>query len=439
MPRSSRRVRRPRERADRIHGGPAHADSGPRICQPCVVHDEGHGEHARDAVKVARSDDVPVEVCGLPCVASGRPNGLGGSFNECLLPTLQVAMIEPKSPVTFKIKASSSPAFLLETDEGPPLAPNAVILRHRHLHGSYDASNGNAFITSPARKHDSRGIRNMELIRSVVIRTSIASVSNLVATRHEHAIRGRSEKIVWFLSDDKHPLDKPLAVLAHPGELFLHIHDHHLMQIWIHTPALEWIPVQKGVLIRALRICASHFCLQESPAWVTKDTARTYKSRGKKCERDLSTPSRSTSLGLLKLHGGSHISGPPVCSARASTPDAIEDSGSATTNTNGHSPCARPRVSPGAARDPPHGFPPTVPQCTHASSALTASLASMRRCCVCQTRHLHRLDMHAVPGGQKAAGTPTRARILGLLDTQDFQDRLIWLRTETPSTIRTRR
>ncbi|OBZ69696.1 hypothetical protein A0H81_10055 [Grifola frondosa] len=44
-------------------------------------------------------------------------------------------MIEPKSPVTLVIEESFSefPVFFLESDEGVPLSPSSVILRHRHL------------------------------------------------------------------------------------------------------------------------------------------------------------------------------------------------------------------------------------------------------------------------------------------------------------------
>ncbi|KAI0682823.1 hypothetical protein C8T65DRAFT_750041 [Cerioporus squamosus] len=42
-------------------------------------------------------------------------------------------MIEPETPVTFHVKYSFRPAFLLESDEGKPLPASSVILRHRHL------------------------------------------------------------------------------------------------------------------------------------------------------------------------------------------------------------------------------------------------------------------------------------------------------------------
>ncbi|KAI0687413.1 hypothetical protein C8T65DRAFT_747082 [Cerioporus squamosus] len=42
-------------------------------------------------------------------------------------------MIEPETPVTFRVKYTFRPAFLLESDEGKPLPPSSVILRHRHL------------------------------------------------------------------------------------------------------------------------------------------------------------------------------------------------------------------------------------------------------------------------------------------------------------------
>ncbi|KAH9855537.1 hypothetical protein C2E23DRAFT_882921 [Lenzites betulinus] len=42
-------------------------------------------------------------------------------------------MIEPESPVTIHIDCATYPAFLLQSDEGKPLGPYSVVLRHRHL------------------------------------------------------------------------------------------------------------------------------------------------------------------------------------------------------------------------------------------------------------------------------------------------------------------
>ncbi|KAI0351855.1 hypothetical protein OH77DRAFT_1429136 [Trametes cingulata] len=42
-------------------------------------------------------------------------------------------MIEPDRPVTIRLSHKSFPAFLLASDEGKPLLPTSVILRHRHL------------------------------------------------------------------------------------------------------------------------------------------------------------------------------------------------------------------------------------------------------------------------------------------------------------------
>ena len=42
-------------------------------------------------------------------------------------------MLEPEAPPTIWIKQPTYPAFLLASDEGRPLKPSSVILRHRHL------------------------------------------------------------------------------------------------------------------------------------------------------------------------------------------------------------------------------------------------------------------------------------------------------------------
>ncbi|KAI0323555.1 hypothetical protein GY45DRAFT_1376237 [Cubamyces sp. BRFM 1775] len=42
-------------------------------------------------------------------------------------------MIEPETPITIVMKHTHYPAFLLASDEGKPLKPSSVILRHRHL------------------------------------------------------------------------------------------------------------------------------------------------------------------------------------------------------------------------------------------------------------------------------------------------------------------
>ncbi|KAL1944056.1 hypothetical protein VTO73DRAFT_3874 [Trametes versicolor] len=42
-------------------------------------------------------------------------------------------MIEPEQPVVIHVKQRLYPAFLLASDEGKPLSPHSVILRHRHL------------------------------------------------------------------------------------------------------------------------------------------------------------------------------------------------------------------------------------------------------------------------------------------------------------------
>ena len=46
----------------------------------------------------------------------------------------QNVMIEPDTLATIWIKHLVYPAFLLTNDEGQPLKPSSVILRHRHLH-----------------------------------------------------------------------------------------------------------------------------------------------------------------------------------------------------------------------------------------------------------------------------------------------------------------
>lgn len=42
-------------------------------------------------------------------------------------------MIEPEQPITIHVKQHLYPAFLLASDEGKPLNPSSVILRHHHL------------------------------------------------------------------------------------------------------------------------------------------------------------------------------------------------------------------------------------------------------------------------------------------------------------------
>ncbi|OBZ77850.1 COMPASS-like H3K4 histone methylase component WDR5B [Grifola frondosa] len=170
-------------------------------------------------------------------------------------------MIEPKSPVSVNVVESSFPAFLLENDDAIPLPPNSVILRHRHIKAPVARNIAHKQIQQTrAESGGERSLRSASPISSpvnseqvassstntILLRTSVGSVSKLVTKRHEHAIRGRAENIVWYSSKDKGPLATPLAILAGSGELFLHTYDHDLRQIWIRTSSLDWLPVDEG-------------------------------------------------------------------------------------------------------------------------------------------------------------------------------------------------
>ncbi|KAH9842033.1 uncharacterized protein C8Q71DRAFT_854398 [Rhodofomes roseus] len=61
--------------------------------------------------------------------------------------------------------------------------------------------------------------------------------------RHEHAIRSRSEKIVWYMSTGPVLPGVPIAAtIADAGDLYIHLNDGEL-QVWLRGKAAEWVPI----------------------------------------------------------------------------------------------------------------------------------------------------------------------------------------------------
>lgn len=101
-------------------------------------------------------------------------------------------------------------------------------------------------------------------------------------TRHEHAIRSRPEKVVWYASEGSPLLVVPVApTLAEVGDVYVHKSEGEV-QVWLRIDDGTWQPVGerhphprlKGHVLRLLD--------NGDPRWVTKDTFRTYLGRRKK-------------------------------------------------------------------------------------------------------------------------------------------------------------
>ncbi|OBZ70787.1 hypothetical protein A0H81_09431 [Grifola frondosa] len=234
-------------------------------------------------------------------------------------------MTEPKSPAVLVIEESSYPALLLESDEGIVHPPHYAILRHRHL--QIPEPGMSAPVAAPVYNIQETRMDSMREHRHqspLPVSSRVSSRNNFSpatatsaspshriasnsiatrhatyprATRHDHAIRGRGEKIVWYLSNGDSPLSVPPTVLAQSGELFLHNYNHNSRQIWIRTPSLDWTLIDEGYPHPDLDEYVLHLSNGE-PRWVTKETMRTYKGREKKRERNISTPSRIGTPGL---------------------------------------------------------------------------------------------------------------------------------------------
>ncbi|KAH9914571.1 uncharacterized protein B0H18DRAFT_125385 [Fomitopsis serialis] len=103
--------------------------------------------------------------------------------------------------------------------------------------------------------------------------------------RHEHAIRSRAEKVVWFASEGP-----PLTAVALPptianvGDVYVH-KTLGSVQIWLRAASGTWLPIAEqhphpiitGYVLRLLE--------NGDPRWVTKETFRTYVGRQKKLEQ----------------------------------------------------------------------------------------------------------------------------------------------------------
>lgn len=100
--------------------------------------------------------------------------------------------------------------------------------------------------------------------------------------RHEHAIRSRPEKIIWYASEGP-PLDAvPVApTLAEVGDVYVHKSEGDV-QVWLRIENGRWLPVSERHPHPRLKDYVLRLLDNGDPRWVTKDTFRTYLGRRKK-------------------------------------------------------------------------------------------------------------------------------------------------------------
>ncbi|KAI9070015.1 hypothetical protein FKP32DRAFT_1586433 [Trametes sanguinea] len=123
--------------------------------------------------------------------------------------------------------------------------------------------------------------------------------ATLAVDRHDHAIRSRNEKIVWFSSSGDAPLQAPPSVSASRYcDLYVHSVAGGSVQVWLCDESGTWNPVQMFHPHPYLRGHVLNILPNHEPRWVTKDTARTYKARAKKRVRDVSVASNSSAQGV---------------------------------------------------------------------------------------------------------------------------------------------
>ncbi|KAI9060075.1 hypothetical protein FKP32DRAFT_1605747 [Trametes sanguinea] len=135
-------------------------------------------------------------------------------------------------------------------------------------------------------------------------RVSEDVVSLEVSTHtHDHAIRGRSEKIVWFSSASDTPLQAPPSVpTPHYGDLYVHSVIDGSVQVWLRTEAGTWASIDMFHPHPYLRGHVLNILQNREPRWVTKDTARTYKARAKKRARGISVPMFPKMRKVIKVY-----------------------------------------------------------------------------------------------------------------------------------------
>ncbi|OJT03394.1 hypothetical protein TRAPUB_6011 [Trametes pubescens] len=116
--------------------------------------------------------------------------------------------------------------------------------------------------------------------------TSTSPLAALHVERHEHGIRCRNEKTVWFSSSGSDLLPTPPALsLACLGDLYVHNCNDGSKQAWISMGPAQWLSVDLGHDHPYLKGYILNFCGNGEPSWVKKDTVRTYNGRKKQRER----------------------------------------------------------------------------------------------------------------------------------------------------------
>ena len=143
----------------------------------------------------------------------------------------------------------------------PPHAPAATGSSANHTGPSMDTSMYvNKFLWSPSPTH-------------------FHSSSPL---RHDHAIRSRPEKIVWYASEGPPIEVVPVAAsLADVGDIYVHKSEQDV-QIWLRVENGTWLPVYERCSHPRLKDHVLRLLDNGDPRWVTKETFRTYLGRRKK-------------------------------------------------------------------------------------------------------------------------------------------------------------
>ena len=115
--------------------------------------------------------------------------------------------------------------------------------------------------------------------------------STLLVQRHEHGIRGLTEKTTWYSSSANDLLDHPVPLAStrlNQGDLYVHTATGNRRQVWLWTADGRWMTVQLHHPHPYLKGYVLNILSNGEPSWVTSDTIRTYLSRIKKRARELS-------------------------------------------------------------------------------------------------------------------------------------------------------
>ncbi|OBZ76373.1 hypothetical protein A0H81_03660 [Grifola frondosa] len=223
-------------------------------------------------------------------------------------------------PNTIIVRDPELPAFLLERSE-QCFRSTDVILRHRYIH----ENNKKQKLAGPGRRNQvlriervadvhSAGTRSRRFLQqhcmsdflegtatgSAVVdqdhgpqavdgyipmapESHVSAAIGPSPVRHERAIRGRLEKVIWFFSEGQDRIREPLPTYqARPGDLYVHDVRNTERQLWLRTESLEWLLVQPYHPHPTLVGYVLNLTPGGQPSWVRKETVRTYAARNVK-------------------------------------------------------------------------------------------------------------------------------------------------------------